>query len=385
MSVLSESPSRRLRVLCLIESVGGPGGAERFAAGLVGHLPRDRYEPWICTTRDFERSDVASLVAGGVKHVHLGRRTKWDVHKLGALVALLRRERYDILHAHMFGSNVWGTLAGRMCRVPVVIAQEQTWSYEGNRLRVLLDRWVIGRLATRFVAVSSADAARMVSVERVPENKIVVIPNAYVPRPVSHSGDIRAELGLPPDTPLLGIAAVFRPQKALHVLIDAYARLLQDVPTAHLVIAGRGPCDTELRRHVGDVGVTAGVHFLGARDDVDAILQSVDVAALSSDFEGTPLFALECLANRTPLVATRVGGLPDIIDDGRTGVLVPPRDPEALAAALAGLLLDPARRAEIAEAGVAALQDFTIERITQRFTQLYEQLMEEARGHAVPA
>jgi glycosyltransferase involved in cell wall biosynthesis len=282
----------------------------------------------------------------------------------------------------MFGSNLWGTLAGRLCRVGVVIAHEQTWSYEGNLVRRWLDGFVIGRLATRFVAVSSADAARMVSVEHVPEKNIVVIPNAYIPRPVGKPVDLRAELGLPASTPLIGVAAVLRQQKALHVLIEAFARVLETVPHAHLAIAGHGPCEAELRQRVAELGVGRSVHFLGRRTDVDAILRSVDVASMSSDFEGTPLFAMECLANRTPLVATRVGGLPDIIEDGRTGLLVPPRDPEAQATALCRLLLDPSLRAEIAEAGAARVQDFTIERITRRFTDLYEQLVAQSQARA---
>ena len=335
----------------------------------------------MCSTRRAEPAVRAMLEEADVKHTHLGRRSKCDVHRFAALVSLVRRERFDVLHAHMFGSNLWGTLIGRACRVPVVLAHEQTWSYEGEPLRRWIDGRVIGRLATRFVAVSSLDAERMVSVERVPPEKIVVIPNAYVPRPRSPDGDLRRELGIGSSTPLIAVVAVLRPQKALSVLLSAFALVVDTVPDAQLAIAGHGPCRSELEELARELGLEHRVRFLGRRNDVDAILRAADVAAMSSDYEGTPLVAFECIANRTPLVATAVGGLPDIVDDGRTGILVPPRNPTALADALISLLGDSARRERIASAAAERLEEFTIEAAASRFATLYETLADESSRH----
>jgi hypothetical protein len=123
---------RRLRILFLIDHILGRGGAERAAAALAMYLPRDRFDVWMCSTRETDPAALAALAERGVRHVAVGRRSKWDVHRLATLVALIRRERFDILHAHMFGSNLWGTLIGRACGVPVLIAHEHTWSYEGD-------------------------------------------------------------------------------------------------------------------------------------------------------------------------------------------------------------------------------------------------------------
>ncbi|MDQ6841273.1 MAG: glycosyltransferase, partial [Actinomycetota bacterium] len=174
--------------------------------------------------------------------------------------------------------------------------------------------------------------------------------------------------------------ARLRPQKALDVLIDAHARLLKMVPDVHLVLAGDGDCRAELERHALEAGVADRTHFLGRRDDVDAILSGLDVAALSSDFEGRPLFALECMANGTPLVATAVGGLPEMIDDGRTGMLVPPRHPDALAQAISRLLMDSGLRSRIAAAAAAELDGCGIDAVAAQFGELYERLYEEARA-----
>lgn len=368
---------RRLRVLFLIDQLVDHGGAERFALGLATHLPQDRFEMWMCSTRKAEPSTLEALRVAGVEHVNLGRRNKHDLYRFGPLISLLRRQRFDVLHAHMFGSNLCGSLIGRACRVPVIVAHEQTWSYEGEPLRRWLDGHVIGRLATRFVAVSTLDAERMVSIEHVPPEKVVMIPNAYVPRKGSPDTDVRSELGIDTETPLLAVISVLRPQKALTVLLDAYAKVLEAVPDTRLVIAGEGECRGELEQHADKLGVADGVSFLGRRNDVDAILRAADLAVMSSDYEGTPLVAYECIANRTPLVATRVGGLPDIIDDGRTGRLVPPRDPIALAGAIVELLKDPARRDQIADAAAEKLHSLTIDAAAHRFATLYETLVAE--------
>ena len=368
----------RIRILFMIDYLVDSGGAERFALGLATSLPRDRFELWMCSTRSVERETAAALAQAGIKQLHLGRRSRWDVHRFAKLVALVRRERFDIIHAHMFGSNVWGSLIGRLCGVPVIIAHEHTWSYVGHPLRRLIDGHLIGRLATRFVAVSSFDAERMVSIEGVPVEKVVTIPPGYVPRPRSPDGDLRGELGIDSSTPLVAVVAELRPQKALSVLLEAFALVLDVVSDAHLAIAGDGDCLSELQKQTVALGLQDRVHFLGRRNDVDSILGASDVAAMSSDYEGTPLVAYECIANHTPLVATAVGGLPDIIDDGRTGVLVPPREPRALANALVGLLLDPVRRDRMADAATERLGEFTIDAVARRFASLYTMLLSEA-------
>jgi glycosyltransferase involved in cell wall biosynthesis len=219
----------------------------------------------------------------------------------------------------------------------------------------------------------------MVSIEGVAPEKIVVIPTAYVPRSGSLTSDLRGELGIARRAPLIGVVSVLRAQKALSVLLEAFARVLGVIPDAHLAVAGDGPCRQSLELHARGLGLDGRAHFLGYRRDIDSFLRAVDVAAMSSDYEGTPLVAFECMANRTPLVATAVGGLPDIVDDGQTGLLVPPRQPAALADALIILLEDPIRRDRIATAAAERLEEFTIDAIALRFATLYEQLVEESR------
>jgi glycosyltransferase involved in cell wall biosynthesis len=177
--------------------------------------------------------------------------------------------------------------------------------------------------------------------------------------------------------------AVLRPQKALSVLLDALPHVLKSVPDAHLVIAGDGECRTELVEQARQLGLATRVHFLGLRSDVEEILRAADLAVISSDYEGTPLVAFECFATGTPLVATAVGGLVEMIEDGVTGRLVAPRDPPALAGAIVELATDPELRTRIA---TAAREHAVIEigEIARRVGELYELLAAE-RGLIVPS
>ncbi len=370
--------SRPLRVAFVIDHVAAFGGAERFATGLAIHMPRDRIEPWVFCTRGGDDLAVTSLIDADVRYVCLGRQAKWDVHRLLPLVTALRRERFDVVHSHMFGSNVWSTVAGRACRVPVIIAHEHNWSYSGDRLRMWLDGHLISRFATCFVAVSAANRERMITLEGVPSAKIRVIPTAYVPHLGPSDGDIRSELRLAPGAQVIGVAAVMRKEKALDVMLEAHALLARRLPNVHLVIAGEGPCRPQLEREISRLGVESSVHLLGRRHDIDGILRRVDVGALSSDWEGSPLFVFECRAAKVPLVATAVGGVPELVQSGRTGLLVPPRDPRALADAIEQVLTDPALSARLAEEAAWDLEQFEIATVATRFADLYEHLVSEA-------
>lgn len=354
------------------------GGAERLAARLAAELSRERYDITLCATRGIDGSLGEELDAADLRLLALERTGRFDLVPLARLARFLRSERIDILHAHKFGSNFWGTLIGRLCRVPILIAHEHTWSYEGNPLRKFLDGRVIGRLATRFVAVSSADRKRMIEIEHVPAEKVTVIPTAFIPRPSGGGGDLRAELGIPDGVPVIGTVARLRPQKALTVLIEAFAELAGSHPSCRLVIVGDGECRGKLEMAAQSAGVLERVHFPGQRTDIDTVLEAFDIAAMSSDFEGLPLFVFECMAHRVPLVATDVGGLRDAVDNGRTGVLVPPRDPAALAEALGRLVDDDELRRGLAEAAAERMGDFTMERAVQRVGELYDRLLSEA-------
>ena len=150
----------------------------------------------MCTTRSASGELLDQIREAGLEHIGLERRNRADLLPWIQFMTMLRRRSFDVLHAHMFGSNVWGTVWGRLGGVPVVVAHEQTWSYQGDLLRRTLDRELIGRFADAFVAVSSRDKERMIAVEGVRPEKIVVMPNAYIARTPVATTALRDELGV---------------------------------------------------------------------------------------------------------------------------------------------------------------------------------------------
>jgi glycosyltransferase involved in cell wall biosynthesis len=366
-----------MKVVMLIESVNG-GGAERFTMGLAAALAAAGDDVVVCASRDPGDGRATTTRADGVRVLALGRTRTLSPGAWWRLVRYLRRERVDVLHSHMFGSNVWAVLLGRLARVPVVIATEHSWTYEGQRLRKLLDGFWIGRLATAFVAVSPEDARRMVAIERVPARRVRTIPTGLLRDPAElHGapGTLRDELGLPQGTPLVGAVAMLRPMKAVDVLVEAFAHVRRRVPDAHLVVAGDGPLRGEVEDAIDRLGVGDAVHLLGVREDVANVVRSLDVVVLPSDSEGSPIALIEAMVAERAIVATRVGGMPAILDGDRCGVLVPPRTPGVMAEAIVALLRDPARRESLASAArERALQEYTLERVRDRWAALYREL-----------
>jgi glycosyltransferase involved in cell wall biosynthesis len=363
----------------LIDRVSPAGGAERVAATVVAGLDRERFEPTICATRVAKDSAAEPLRQSGVRVLSLDRTTTLALWQWLPLLRLLRRERIDVVHTHQFGSNFWGTLVARLARVPVVIAHEHTWSYEGEPLRKLADRLVISRLADAFVAVSREDRRRMIEIERIDPRVIRYMPNGITPLPAADGRGIRAELGIEPEAPVIGTVSVLRRQKALDVLLHATAELVRSRPDVHVLIAGSGPQRERLEGLVRELGLEHRAHLLGHRADVPDVIQALDVAVTSSGYEGSPLSVMEYMAAGKPVVATRVGGVPDLVDDGETGLIVEPRDPHALAEAVLRLLDDPELRARMGSRGAERQRtEFSADAMVRRTEQLYETLYAEA-------
>ena len=361
-------------MVTLVDRAITTGGGERMASMITSLLDPDRFERTLCASRSHAADAVEELRDAGVRVLDLHRRSTLDVPAWMPLHTLLRRERVDILHAHMFGSNVWGTVLGRVARVPVVIAHEHTWSYEGQPLRRLLDREVIGRGVDAFLAVSKEDRRRMIEVEGIDPSVVRFVPNGI--RPLTRHGvDVRAELGIDRDSPVIGTVGVLRRQKALEVLVRAAARLASRFPGLRVLIAGAGPEEAALRSLISELGLGDSVLMLGIRRDVPDLLAALDVAVCCSRFEGSPLSVMEYLAAGKPVVATRVGGVPDLVEHGVHGLLVQPGDPAPLAAAIAELLANPARAAEMGTRGRERQRaEFDVSVVVRRIEDLYEEL-----------
>ncbi len=387
---------RRVRVVTLVDFLSSNGGAERFALQVAMGLDPSRFESILCASRwplppELEQmipsaQALAELERSGTRFFPLRRRHKLDPAAWVRLERFLRRERVDVLHTHKIGSNLWGALVASVARTPVVVAHEHTWSYEGQPLRRFLDREVIARRADRFLAVSRADQRRMTEVEGIDAARTGFIPIGITPSPPSAGEhDVRAELGIAADAPVIASVGILRPQKAYEVLIHAIALVAHKQPDVRLLIVGDGPERERLGRLVSELDLREQVSILGMRADVPDILRAVDVAACSSNFEGSPLSVMEYMDMSLPIAATSVGGIPDLIESGVHGLLVPPGDPSGLAGALEQLLGDRAQARAMGErARTRRRAEFDLGVVIARIEELYCELLAK-RGIAVPA
>jgi glycosyltransferase involved in cell wall biosynthesis len=313
----------------------------------------------------------------GIPVLDLGMASKWRWDAFWRLYHLLRRERPTILHTWLFHANIPGRVLGRLAGIPIVISGERTMGME-SRWRYWLNR-LTAPIADRVTCVSPQVADFVVNHIGIPQDKVVTIPNGIevpdVERPAA-GRQARIKLGLPTDQVMVGTVARLDPVKRLDVLLQA----LRWLPDAYAVIIGDGPERARLMALSEGLGLTGRVRFPGQQGDIWRWLAALDVFALSSDWEGMSNALLEAMAAGLPVVATEVGGTPDVVVNGATGLLVPPRDPTALAEAIVSLLNDADLRHRMGQTGrERVVQYFSAEQMVERTQALYEKLL-DAKG-----
>lgn len=372
-----------LRVATLIDMIPEIGGAEVLAAGLLERYDPSRVHATLITYRYLppgaQRRSQAGVVSrlrkAGVDVLELDGVSRHDLACWRPLLRRLAAGRFDVLHSHKHGPNLWASILARIAPVPVLVTHEHTWSFQGERVRQLSDRWLIAARSDAHLAVSDADRAAMIDIEGIPADRIQVLPNGIAPVPPPERRVLRAELGIPADVPLLGAISALRPQKDLLTLVRAHARVLERRPEAHLVVIGEGPDRPRIETEVARLGLEASVHLPGFRPEASRLGWELDIALNTSTFEGSSLAIIEHMAARRPIVATDVGGTADLLDGGRAGVLVPAEDPEAVADAVLDLLRRPGRAAELADAAAARQAErYDIDRQVERLQDLYDEL-----------
>lgn len=368
----------RRKILFVIPTLD-PSGAEKQLTLLATHLPRDRYEPAvIALTRGgpFEEP----LRGAGIDVMVLKKRLAWDPLCLARLTAELRRRRPDLVHTWLFAGNTYGRVAARLAGVRRVVASERCVDSWKAGYQLAIDRW-LARGTDRIVVNTEAVGA-FYRKAGIASEKLLVIANAIEPiDPEAPAPDLRAELGLSLDAPLVGFVGRLWPQKRVHDLIWAIDVLRLSGREAHLAIIGEGPRRPALERFVRNIDIGSRVHFLGHRPDAAALLPALDLLVLPSQFEGMPNVVLEAMRAGRPVVATRIPGMDEVVADEVTGLLVPPRQPFEIARAIERLLADQGLRRRMGEAGrERALRDFSIPRMVDAHARLYDEILGKGGG-----
>ena len=353
----------------------GSGGAETILLDLASHLDGSRFRSLALLPEHGWLRE--KLQERGIP-TFLAKSTAWyDGRLLAAMTRLIRREKVDLIHSTLPGQNFYSCLAGRLTRCKTIVTYQSAFDfYAARQPREAIKLWFVRHSAAAVVAVTDHIRARLTDLG-FPAGKTVRIYNCVNPNRFSASegGRLRKELGCPAGTKLIGMVANLSKWKGYEFFIQAARDVVDAMPDTRFVAVGEldhGIAE-QLSQLVQQLSLQDRFFFLGFREDVPEILADLDVFVLSSLSEGLPLAVLEAMAAGKPVVVTRSGGPQEFVEDGRTGLLVPPADASVLAAKIVELLCDPEQAAAMGRSARTKIyRDFTLEKMVGDYERLYE-------------
>jgi glycosyltransferase involved in cell wall biosynthesis len=373
-------PLTPLRILHVITSLD-VGGAQKHLLSLASGLKRRGHTADVAFFKN--PTLEGEFRRAGIEVFDLGAKGAFSPTLLPRLVRLLRGGRYDILHTHLLKADAYGVVAGIVAGTRLRIASKHNDERVLRKPVVAVAHGALSRLNHRVVVLSDYVGRYMAEMGRVDRDRITRVYYGLPPTSAATPEDgrrVRAELGVAPDVPLVATVGRLTEQKGLICLLRAMAVLRQSVPEARLLIVGDAQDGREEYKQAllharQELALGDAVVFTGVRDDVPAVLRAADLFVMASLWEGFGLVFLEAMAAGCPIVATNVSAIPEVVEDGRTGLLVPPRDPGALSDAMRELLLDREEAHRMGQAGLQRLKErFTEERMIEVTEQLYGRL-----------
>jgi glycosyltransferase involved in cell wall biosynthesis len=389
-------PSRgRIRVVELL-ATGTTGGAQEHLFNLVTRIDRERYDVSVLSLSG--GAGVRRLERAGVPVCVLDDMT--DEAAIEAVAAHLAANDADVVHNHMYRAEIVGTQAAWRLAAsgrprPFVVG-----TVHSSRIRSDVDRDLVRHLTPRMdhlIAVSRAIVRKIEDEGRIGAPVSLIYNGVDLQRYAEQEAccTLHEEYGIPEGAPIVGVVARLEPEKGHATLLEAWPLVLASAPSAHLLIVGEGSLRETLETQARSLGllpsigapdVPARVTFTGRRDDVPAVTAALDVAVLPSYREAQGLSILEAMALSRPVVASAVGGIPEMIEDGLTGLLVPPHEADALAAAIARLLTDHPYADTLARAGKDLVHErFCVELMVRAVESIYDEAIAEERLSAALA
>jgi len=317
-----------------------------------------------------------------------------DLRALVALFRLMRKLEPHIVHTHTSKAGILGRLAAWMARVPIVIHTPHGHVFYGHfgrslsRIFLQMEK-LLGRITHHQIALTPEEGNDYLNLGVAKSKNISVIHSGVdlncFKRSATESNPKRNELAIPPNSLVVGYVGWLIPIKGVTYLVNAMAEVVQRHPNSLLVLVGKGDEkgeeETKLSKQVENLGIADHVRFLGWRPDVDEIMGCFDIFVLPSLNEGMGRVLVEAMATGLPIVASSVGGIPDLVKDGENGLLVPPADAGALKRAISDLLSDKAKRKRMGETGKRMCRPYSVEAMVEKIDNLYSRLLGE-HSHA---
>jgi glycosyltransferase involved in cell wall biosynthesis len=374
----------RPRKLLVVSDEMEVGGSQRQITYLLGGLDRRQWQAELVFFRK-ESFLVRDLRAQGIVVHHVPKRGRLDLRFVLAYAALLRRERYDLVHAFSLTAELWTLVAGWLARhrPPLVASIRGLYLDESERFW-RIKRFILSRSAA---VIANARAGAVAAAKRagVPVASIDVVPNGMVPPeplPPGQRDILRQAIGAPPQRPFALFVGRLVKEKNLACLMRALARIPAD-QRPWVALAGNGPLRGDIDAMREAAGLDADVRFLGERKDTAALMQSADFLVLPSSYEGMSNVLMEAMAAGCPVIASEVGGNPELVEDGVTGLLFPSDDADALAQCLQTMGSDHALRQRLSQqAAQVARQRYSVEQLVRSTTRVYERCLDARTAHA---
>ncbi|MEW6173588.1 MAG: glycosyltransferase [Bacillota bacterium] len=372
----------RLKVVHVIRPAAG--GMKRHLINLLEYTDKERFEPLVAGPPGETLSEAAE---SGIRVFAVSLpgelNPAQDAGTILRLARMLQKEKAAILHAHGSKAGLVGRLAARLARTPVVfftahnsIFYEQ-WPVYKKKVFAFAEK-ALAHGTFKIIAVSNALRQELLEQERLPPEQVVTVYNGINPkqfRVAEERAALRQRLKIPGENRVVGTVARLAPQKGVKFLIQA-AALIPPSERPFFLVVGDGPLRGELEALARNSGVAERFFFAGAREDIPQVLGVLDLLVLPSVTEGLPLILLEAMAASLPVVATGVGGVPEVVVDGETGVLVRPGDPAGLAREICSILEEPGRAKEMGIAGRKRVcKFFTVERMAGDVLDLYRKAL----------
>ena len=376
---MSRRPLRIARVISDLRV----GGVQNMLNGTLPLFDHDRHEVRVACT--YKLGDIARrLVDAGVPCDLVPVKGRMNPLGVRRLATWMREHRLDVVHTHMYASNITGLLAARLAGVPVVVAHVHATHEWKTPMRGRVDG-ALARWRDMTLTVSGAVRdAYFDATGLAPSDRVRVLPNA--PRTLRRNpvggAALRRELCIEATAPVFGTIARLVPVKAIDMMIRGIAPVLRQDARARLVIVGPGPDRAALEALAASLGVGAQVLFMGQRIDVEIFFELFDVFLLTSRTEGCPNVVMEAMTFGKPIIATRVGGVPELVTHEVTGLLVPDQDHAALTSQALRILSEPQLRAKVSEGASAFISGFSRTAYVQKLGVLYDELTERKLSHA---
>lgn len=377
-----------MRILLLSTSMGMGGADQQLLSAAIGLRERGHEVLIVSLTPLGEMG--ARARAAGLHTESLGmRRGLPDPRGLLRLIRLVRARRPTVLHSHMLHANLMARAVRPFTRIPAVVSTIHN-IYEGGRLRMLGYRLTNG-LVDHMTIISQAAADRFIRDRIVPRELLEVVPNGvdterYRAVPAGTRDRLRHSLGLGAEFAWLAVGR-FEGAKDYPTMLRAFGRVQAERPETVLLLVGRGSLQAEIETLAGTLGLNGRVRFVGTREDVPEFMTVADAYVMSSAWEGMPMVLLEAGAAGLPIVATRVGGNREVVEDGVSGLLVPPSDDRALAAAMLRLMALPEaeRRAMGARGRDHVRQHYGLDRVVDRYEAAYREVLRRKNAAEWPS